>query len=167
MIVCGTTIHPLQNHPLIGSKLILSPKIENPFEYAEHSKNGVLFILDDLFTEAVENNYVTQTFTRGRHSNISVIFITQNLFYSGKFARNITLNASHFILMRNRDMSQIENIERQIFGQKHNLVEVYKRALTYNKFGYLLIDLSVNTPEELQLSTNIVGETEYQVVFNP
>lgn len=168
ILYCGSTTHPLQSHKDINSKLILSSKIENPIEYSEHLEKGVLYILDDLFTEAVESNIVTQAFTRGRHNKISVIFISQNLFYSGKFARNIALNASHFILMKNRDMSQIENLGRQIFGKSHShdLLEVYKRALTYNKFGYLLIDLSVNTPQELQLRTNIVGETDYQIVFN-
>ena len=168
ILYCGTDSHPLQNHSLIGPKFTLSSKIENPIEYSQHLNKGLLYILDDLFLEAVENTYVTQAFTRGRHSRISVILITQNLFYSGKYARNISLNASHYILMKNRDMSQIENLGRQIFGKSHSrdLLQIYKRALTYNKYGYLLIDLSANTPTELQLRTNIVNETDYEVVFN-
>ena len=34
-----------------------------------------------------------------------------------------------------------------------------------NSFGYLLIDLAANTPEALQLRTNILGETDYQIVY--
>ena len=168
ILYCGTDSHPLQNDEEIGPKLTLSPEIQNPTEYAQHLDKGLLFILDDLFLEAVQNPHVTQAFTKGRHHKISTIFITQNMFYSGKYSRNISLNASHYILMKNRDVSQIENLARQVFGKcrSRNLVEIYQRALTYNKYGYLLIDLSVNTPPELQLRTNIVDETEYQIVFN-
>ena len=141
----------------------------NPFEYTDNINKGcgILYILDDCFIEACESKFVTEAFTAGRHSNISVIFITQNVFHSGKFSRSISLNCSHYILMRNRDLGQIEVLGRQLFGRKKafDFTEIYKRALSYNKFGYLLVDLSPNTPEELHLRTNIVGESEYQVIF--
>ena len=168
ILYCGVESHPLQSNKSVGSKMIISPKIENPIEYAQYSDKGLLYILDDLFIEAVENKYVTQAFTRGRHHKISIIFITQNMFYSGKYARNIAVNCSHYILMRNRDLNQIDVLGRQIFGKSKakDFIEVYQRALTYNKYGYLLVDLSIDTPQELQLRTNIVGETPYEVVFN-
>ena len=34
-----------------------------------------------------------------------------------------------------------------------------------NTYGYLLIDLEPNTPDNLQLRTNIVNETPYQIVY--
>ena len=78
-------------------KLILSSKVVNPFDY---SYNGnTLFMLDDCFLEAIESKFVVKAFTKGRHENISPIFITQNLFSSGKFALSIALNCSHCILI--------------------------------------------------------------------
>ena len=166
---CGVAEHALQTHAVIGRKLRVSKEILNPFEYSDSvvEGEGLLFILDDLFIEASDNRFVTETFTAGRHSNISVIFITQNIFHSGKFSRNISLNCSQYILMKNRDIGQIEIIGRQLFGRKKSsdFVEIYKRALSYNKYGYLLVDLGPDTAEELQLRTNIVGETEHQVIF--
>ena len=44
-------------------------------------------------------------------------------------------------------------------------VDVYKKALTVNTYGYLLIDLGPKTPPELQLCTNIIDETPYQIVY--
>ena len=38
-------------------------------------------------------------------------------FFSGKFARSIALNCSHYILMCNRDLGQIEVLGRQLFGK--------------------------------------------------
>ena len=46
-----------------------------------------------------------------------------------------------------------------------NFKKNYKKALTVNTFGYLLIDLGVNTPEELQLRTNILEETPFQIIY--
>ena len=64
-------------------------------------------------------------------------------------------------------MNQIEILGRQLYGKSkvQDFVNVYKKALTYNTYGYLLVDLGPKTPEQLQLRTNITGETSYQVVF--
>ena len=165
----GESEHPLQSHTIISRKMKVNREILNPFEYADNmtKDSGILYILDDCFIEACDSKFVTEAFTAGRHSNISVIFITQNVFHSGKFSRSISLNCSHYILMRNRDMGQIETLGRQFFGRSKgsDFTEIYKRALSYNKYGYLLVDLSPNTPEELQLRTNILRETEYQIIF--
>ena len=165
ILYCGVDSHELQSHPQIGSKITVSSEILNPFEYSNFG--SVLFILDDCFLEAAENKNVVDTFTKGRHKDISSIFITQNIFFSGKHARNIALNSSHYILMKNRDMNQVETLARQIFGKgkTREFVEIYKKAVSMNSFGYLLIDLAANTPEGLQLRTNIIGESDYQSVF--
>ena len=159
ILYCGVNSHDLQNNPNINEKLHISSEIVNPFDY---SYNGnTLFILDDCFLEAIESKFVVNAFTKGRHENISTIFITQNLFFSGKFARSIALNCSHYILMRNRDLG------RQLYGKSKasNFVDVYIKALTVNTYGYLLIDLGPKTPPELQLRTNIIDETPYQIVY--
>lgn len=169
ILYCGVDDHPLGRHTGIRNKFRISREILNPFEYTDSAVGdlGLLFVLDDCFIEACDNKFVTQAFTAGRHSNISVIFITQNVFHSGKFSRSISLNCSHYILMRNRDIGQIEMLGRQLYGKRKgpDFAGIYKRALSHNKYGYLLVDLGPNTPEELQLRTNIVGETEYQVIF--
>ena len=69
--------------------------------------------------------------------------------------------------MRNHDVGQIEVLGRQLCGKsKASLfVEVYKKALSVNTYGYLLINLGLKTPPELQLGTNIIDETPYQIVY--
>ena len=157
--------HELQNNEEINKKLIVSREILNPFEYT--GQGNLLFILDDCFLEAVADVNVVNAFTKGRHEKISTIFITQNLFFNGKYSRNIALNCSHFILMRNRDLGQVETLGRQIFGKGKTgeFIKIYKKALSVNDYGYLLIDLGAKTPELLQLRTNIIGETPYQIVY--
>ena len=171
ILYCGVSEHPLETHPSIGPKFKVSKEILNPFDYTEKGQTGVnkglLFILDDCFLEASDNKFVTNAFTAGRHSSISVIFITQNMFHSGKFSRSISLNCSHYILMKNRDFSQIETLGRQLFGRQKASAfsDIYKKALSRNRYGYLLVDFAPSTPELLQLRTNILGETEYQIAY--
>ena len=69
--------------------------------------------------------------------------------------------------MCNRDLGQIEVLGRQLYGKSKasNFVDVYKKALTVNTYGYLLTDLGLKTPPELQLHTNITDETPHQIVY--
>ena len=168
VIICGVAYHDLETSS-IGAQVKVFTDIINPFDYTDdHNKSkGILYILDDCFLEASQNKYVVDAFTKGRHSNISIILITQNLFFSGKHARNISLNASHYILTKNRDRGQVELLGRQLFGKSkaQDFGEIYKRALCLRKYSYLLTDLSPTTPEELQLRSNIVGEHPFEIVF--
>ena len=130
ILYCGVNSHDLQNNPDINEKLHISSEIVNPFDY---SYNGnTLFILDDCFLEAIEPKFVVNAFTKGRHENISTIFITQNIFFSSKFAKSIALNCSHYILMHYRDLGQIEVLGRQLYGKSKsgNFVDVYEKALS-------------------------------------
>ena len=69
--------------------------------------------------------------------------------------------------MHTRDLGQTEILGRQLFGKKmsNSFVEIYKKAVTSNTYGYLLVDLDPKTPPELQLCTNIIDETPYQKVY--
>ena len=165
ILYCGVTSHTLEKNGEINSKFKVSNEILNPFDYIYNGP--VLYILDDCFLEAVQSKHVVDAFTKGRHEKISTIFITQNMFFNGKYSRNISLNCSHYILMRSRDLGQIETLGRQLFGKKmgNSFVDIYKRAITSNSYGYLLVDFAPDTPPELQLRTNIVDETPYQKVY--
>ena len=63
--------------------------------------DGSLLILDDLMQEA--NDQVTQIFTKfSHHRNISVMFLTQNLFH--KNVRSITLNSHYLFCSKTPEM---------------------------------------------------------------
>ena len=71
------------------------------------------------------------------------------------------------MLIRNRDLGQIEVLGRQLYGKSKSsvFVDVYKKALTVNTYGYLLIDLGPKTPQEFQLRPSIIDKTLYQIVY--
>ncbi|KAF4532663.1 hypothetical protein B566_EDAN002898 [Ephemera danica] len=114
-----------------------------------------LLVVDDLMHEA--DKRVVDLFTKGsHHRNISVLFITQNLFHQKSGARDISLNAHYMVIFKNpRDAAQISYLGRQITPENPKfLVEAYRDA-TANPHGYLLIDLKQDTPDVLRFRTNI------------
>ena len=106
IIICGLRSHPLQNNKEIEPKVMVSSEIIDPIANEDtFDERGILYVLDDIFIDAVRNKIVVDVFTRGRHNKISCVFITQNLYMGGKHARNISLNCSHFHLLRQHDLS--------------------------------------------------------------
>ena len=166
IVICGVDTHPLQEQAYLRGKLVVSKEIVNPANYKTRPSDRILFILDDLLTAACNSDTVADAFTRGRHENLSVIYIVQNMFFHGKHSRNISLNASHFVLMNQRDLGQIECLGRQIFGKGNKLVDLYKTVVRGRPHGYLLIDLSSNVRDALQFRSNILREFyPYELVY--
>lgn len=169
IVICGVSTHALQNHPKISSKVEVYSNIidmNDVSPYSDPQKQSLL-VLDDNFLTAANSREVVDGFTKGRHNNLSVILITQNLFFPGKYSRTLALNASHYILMKNTDLNQIFCIGRRLFGPKHSsqFVDIYKNVVLKRTHGYLLCDLAPTTPLELQLRTNIVGEPSCEKVY--
>ena len=125
-------------------------------------KERTLLILDDLMSEAGEG--VSNIFTKlSHHRNVSVIFLTQNMFYKSSHSRTMSLNSHYLVLFKNpRDALQVATLARQMYpGNSKFLIEAFKMA-TEEPYGYLLIDLKAETLENYRLRSNIFkGETQY------
>ena len=127
-----------------------------------------LVVYDDNFLSAAKNEAVANVFIKGRHLGISAILISQNLFMQGKYARRISLNCTHFLLLKQRDLVQIEALGRQLYGKEKAKVflEAYRRATEGKPYGYILADASISTPEELSLRSNFADEGPCEVVYS-
>ena len=121
-----------------------------------------LLILDDLMHET--DDRVSQIFTRvSHHKSLSVLYLTQNLFYKTKQNRTMSLNAHYLVLFKNpRDMTQISHLAAQMYpGKSKYMIESYRDA-TSIPFSYLLVDLKSDTEEKMRLRSNIfLGETTF------
>ena len=129
-------------------------------------KERVLLILDDLLRET--NDDVEKLFTKGsHHRNISVIFLSQNLFYKNKQNRTMSLNAHYLVLFKNpRDVTQVSTLARQMYPDRSRfLVEAFRDA-TAKPYGYLLIDLTTDMEEMYRIRTNIFSN-EWHIVYVP
>ena len=95
-----------------------------------------LLIIDDLMHET--NDTVSKLFTRiSHHKNVSVVYLTQNLFNNNKHNRTISLNAHYMVLFKNvRDATQVHCLARQRFPKNSEaMMQGYKDA-TGKPYGY-------------------------------
>lgn len=123
-------------------------------------RSRTLLILDDLMAEADDS--VANVFTKiSHHRDVSVIFLTQNLFHKNKHMRTISLNAHYLVLFKNpRDVTQFATLARQMYSKNwHFAVEAFNDA-TSQPHSYLLIDLKSNTDEQYRLRTNIFPDEQ-------
>jgi len=119
----------------------------------EHCKPG-LIILDDLLNEVYSKD-VCDLFTKGSHTNNSVLLITQNLFHQGRFCRDISLKAKYSVALNNvRDKSQFHYLARQVHPEdSYGLYRSYLEA-TESAHGYLILDFAQDTDDRLRYRSN-------------
>ena len=141
---------------------------ESVLESLASDRSHTICVLDDLQGEVVSSAEMEQLFTvHSHHKNISVIFILQNIFASGKHARSLALQAHHvFILKSLRDRSQMTCLSRQIFGKGGVIPEAFDDVNHENKFPYLLIDLAPHSIDKFRLRSQIF-QGEDTVVYVP
>jgi hypothetical protein len=131
------------------------------------NKNRIL-VLDDLMTQ--QNQDFIDLFTRvSHHNNVTVIYLTQNLFNSKRGSRDITLNAHYIVFFKNpRDKNQISYLSRQVFPENQKYLEEAFRDATSVPHGYLLLDLTQETDEAYRLRTNILpSNTPCNIFYVP
>jgi hypothetical protein len=130
-------------------------------------KEPTLVIIDDLMREA--DNRVVDFFTKGcHHKNISVFFITQNLFHQGKGQRDISLNAHYIVCFKNpRDKVQFKCLARQIHPENQKFIEEAYSDATSSPHGYLLLDLKQATPDDMRIQSCIFPDDTYHFVYTP
>jgi hypothetical protein len=115
--------------------------------------DNVVIVLDDLMSDVIENKSLLNLFTVGsHHKKISTIFLTQNIYEKGKYARTISLNCHYMVLFKNlRDQSQVLHLSRQLYpGDTKFFQEVFKLA-TEEKYGHLILDLKQKSNNSLRL----------------
>ena len=124
-----------------------------------------LLIIDDLMSET--DDRVTNLFTKGlHHKNVSVVYVSQNLYNKGRENRTISLNTHYLVLFKNpRDAAQISHLGKQIFPERTRYFRDAYADATSRPFGYLLIDLRTTTPDELRLRTDIFPDTAGTIVY--
>lgn len=130
---------------------------------------GDVIVIDDLFQEANKEAEFNNLFTKiARHREVTVIFITQNLFHQGGNHRTRNLNVQYLVLFKNpRDQTVVEYIARQAFPHdKGYLVDAYHDA-TASAHGYIFIDFTQSCPDNERLKTDIFnthGITVYKQI---
>ena len=131
----------------------LEPELYESFDPNQEN----LLIVDDKMSSKNEANQILRYFTEGsHHRNLTIIYIVQNVFDKGKDHRGVSLNSQYITLFRNpRDKQQIDTLARQMYPTSRKfLVDAFHDA-TKDPYGYLLLDLRAETPEDFRVRTKI------------
>ena len=131
------------------------------------SSNDLIIFDDQMDSLCNDLNFETFFTKKSHHMNISVIFLTQNIYYKSKCMRTINLNTTCYIIFKSpRDMSQIYTLSRQLFpGMTKYLVDSYK-DIVKSPFGYMVIDIDPRTFDNLRVRTNIFPEETMTIYQN-
>ena len=119
--------------------------------------------MDDLMDEGGNDKKVLDLFTKdSHHRNITVIYLLQDLFPRGKYAKTILRNAHYIVVFKNpHDQTRIRILFEQMFLTFwRQVLEVYIKA-TARLFGYLMIDLHPATDDTYRLFTHILADEGY------
>ena len=123
---------------------------------AQYEKSGSVVVIDDFDLKV--NADVADIFrTKCHHRNCVIILLTQNIFCSKPYFREISLNSTYLVLFKNpRDASQFNCLAKQVApGAVAALVAAYKKA-TRKPHSYLLFDTDQSTPEWQRVRSRVL-----------
>ncbi|CAB0043568.1 unnamed protein product, partial [Trichogramma brassicae] len=152
----------------LGSKIEFREGLPQNSDYAGDPRPK-LIIIDDLMRQASSNGAICDLFTKNsHHNNLSVIYITQNLFHQGRGQRDVSLNSHYIVLFRNvRDRGQIQHLARQVYPEDTRFLQEAYWDATSRPYGYLLLDLKQATPDNCRFRSCIFPDDAFHYVYVP
>ena len=145
------------------------PTMEEIMEVTNPPNDHVVYILDDLQSEACKSDLVELIFTRvSHHRNLTCFYLLQNPYVQGKNQVTISMNTIYLTILRNpRGALQLKYANAQLFpNHKNFLTQAYEDVMKSDSFGYLLVDLSAHCPQELRVRTKIFPG-EQTIIYKP
>ena len=132
-------------------------------EEGAEPRAGDVIVIDDFAEETANSKELTRFLTKNsHHKNVSVIVLTQNLFWGGKETRTQSLNMHYLVLMRQaRDHKQIRTLGRQLTQtdkEYRAFLEAYNDATCSRAFSYLLVSMHPRDDRQLLLRSTIFPE---------
>lgn len=144
----------------LPSNIIIKRGFEDR-EWMDKLRKYDVIVIDDLFTEVNKEENFNNLFTKvARHRQVSVIFITQNMFHQGGNHRTRNINVHYLVLFKNpRDKTIISWIARQAYPENPKfLIEAYHEATDSKPHGYLFIDFTQDCPENMRVRSDIFSD---------
>jgi adenylate kinase family enzyme len=130
-----------------------------PKGWIDRPKRHDAIVIDDLFEEVnKEHTIINQLFTKiARHREVTVLFLTQNLFHQGGKHRTRNLNTHYLVIFKNpRDQTVVDYIARQAYPNNRKfLIESFHDATNNKPHGYLFLDFTQQCPEEFRVQADI------------
>ena len=121
---------------------------------------GGLLVLDDLMEEGGNDKRVLDLFTKhSHHQNVTVVYLCQDMFPPGKYAKSISRNAHYIVAFKNpRDQLGMRNLLLQAFPTQWQHVQDTFRRVTDRPFGYLFLDLHPKSTDDRRILSQLLKE---------
>ena len=118
--------------------------------------HGIL-ILDNLMEEGGSDKRVLDLFTKdSHHRGITALYLTQDLFPPGKFAKTINRNAHYVICFKcPRDKTGIRNLLLQVYPERWRKVLKLFLKLTARPFGYFMLYLHPASDDRFRIWSHL------------
>ena len=123
-----------------------------------------MIVIDDLMSET-KGGTVSNLFTKGAHHlNISVVYITQNMFFQNGEMRSIFLNAHYKVMFNNKgDMTQLTNLNTKMFPGKPQFLQSVMKSVCASPYPYIVLDVHPKTPDELTVRSHVFPHEDNNV----
>ena len=125
-------------------------------------------MLDDQLYSKKGLVFASDVFIRGRHTNTSIILISQSIFFNEPNYRICMQNSTHCVLFKSRSIKPVKLFGRSFLEDKkiENFVKLYRKNVIKKKYGYLLVDFDKDIEENpLAIRSDIAGEDKYQKCY--
>ena len=125
--------------------------------------NGCILVLDDLMDEGGNDKNVLDMFTKlSHHKNITVIYLCQDLFPIGRFAKTISRNAHYITMFKNpRDQLGLRNLLQQSSPTNFkDVMETFRKVTNERPFGYVLLDLHPSSRDDQRILSHLLKDEE-------
>ena len=121
---------------------------------------GGVLVLDNLMDEGSNDKRVMDLFTKdSHHQGITVLYLCQDLFPNGKFAKTISRNAHYIVAFKNpRDQLGIRNLLLQSYPTRWQDVLDTFRKVTERPFGYMLLDLHPASRDDQRILSHLLKD---------
>jgi len=123
-------------------------------------KSGGILVLDDLMDEGSGDKRVLDLFTKhSHHQNVSVLYLCQDMFPVGKYAKSISRNAHYIVAFKNpRYQLGVRNVLLQSFPSEwKDCLDTFQHV-TARPFGYMVMDLHPASSDQHRLYARVLKD---------
>ena len=116
--------------------------------------------MGDLMDEGGSDKRVLDLFIKhSHHRNITVLYLCQDMFPAGKYAKSIPRNAHYIVAFKSpRDGLSIRNLLLQSFPSNWRDVLRVFQLVTSRPFGYVILDLHSTSSDDVRLYSYILRD---------
>ena len=162
-----TKLKEMKQQGLVDVFLKGGPDLEERLKRVRiKSPTPTLIIFDDLMMDKENLPYISKLFAIGRHSKLSLIFITQRIFVDDNSIRVIRENSDYYVLMKNPTNAQsVSQLTRRLNPNPSLVSNIFLKA-THNKpYSYLFCNVTQQASQQTQFLSELFERDHIAVSY--